>query len=114
MRGENKMKTLGLILFVIALLFLQIYLSRKESKGLGWILPSAVFLYSLDRIYVLILHISSRDPEYVVMSEVIRFSLTVFIITNMLTVSLLLINFHFKKKRRAMKELEKMNIQDLH
>lgn len=107
------MKTVGFVLLITSIIILQLYFSKKDSKGLGWILPSAVFLFSLDRMYSFFINITARYPEYVVLSEIIRFLITIFIVINTLTFILILINVHFKKKRRAMKELEKMNIRDL-
>lgn len=107
------MKNIVTIIFFIVIVLLQIYLSKKESKGLGLILPSSAFLYSLSVIRSFLIHNSTRNPDYVVISEVVFFSITSFILTNIPTVILLLINFHYSKKKKAVKELDKMNIQDL-
>ncbi len=88
-------------------IFLQIFLSRRESRWPGLILPGVCLLYSLLAVLGLwsFAGMSNR--------EVVSQMLATFLTTNIPTVILLGIYFGCREKGRRKAQLEKMNIQDL-
>jgi hypothetical protein len=106
------MKTIIIVLFVLPILcvggiWLQIFLSRKESRVLGLLLPALCFLFSL----VTLLNVAVT--ETMTAWEVFSVLAVAFLLSNIPTLILLAIYFACREKRRRKKLLEKMNIQDL-
>ena len=100
--------TLILAVLVIAgIVCLQIFLSKRESKWPGLVLPILAFLFSL--LYPL--NMIAPD-EGVTVSFIIQM-LIVWLIGNIPTIILLAIYFGCRGKQRRNKQLDKMNIQDL-
>ena len=100
--------TLILAVLVIAgIVCLQIFLSKRESKWPGLVLPILAFLFGL--LYPL--NMIAPD-EGVTVSFIIQM-LIVWIMGNIPTIILLAIYFGCRGKQRRNKQLEKMNIQDL-
>lgn len=99
------------LIFTCALLagviLLQIYLSRRESKWPGLVLPVITFLVGL--LYPLSMAV---PPEGVTVSFLIQM-MVVWLLGNIPTIILLAIYFDCRGKQRRRKQLEKMNIQDL-
>ncbi len=97
--------TLGLMLLVLAgVVFLQIFLSRRESKWPGLVLPGLTFLYSL----LMLLSVAVYDggfPWGPILASLVG--------GNIPTVILLAIYFACREKFRKRSEMEKMNIDDL-
>lgn len=93
-----------LALFVGAIV-LEIYLSKKESKWLGLILP--VIYFALSLVFVLI------NMSVTGMGGLNPRMLLVILLANAPTVGLLIIYFVCRSKFGQKKQLEKMNIQDL-
>lgn len=110
------MKITGAILFfslmTAAIVIAQIYLSKKDSKWLGLILPGISFSYSLIALAGLLgfLSIGAQGEDT---TNLIVLSVTTFIYSNIPTAILLGIYFHYREKKKKLKELDKMNIQDL-
>ena len=94
---------LSLLLF-IGIIFLQIFLSRKENKWVGLILPILSFLFSLS--YPL------NIPKFTAITNIIHI-LLIWLISNIPTFILLFVYFLYRKKQNKKKQIEKMNIQDL-
>lgn len=100
----NSLILLGLI---IGLGFLQIKLSKNNNKYLGLILPGGNLIISIITILFFVMQVVSFD------SSVIIGCLIIFIAYNIPTVIFLAIYYFCRKKLKNMKELDKMNIQDL-
>lgn len=100
--------TLILAVLVIAgIVCLQIFLSKRESKWPGLVLPVLAFLFGL--LYPLNMVAPS---EGISVSFIIQMIL-VWIMGNIPTIVLLAIYFGCRGKQRRNKQLDKMNIQDL-
>ena len=100
-----------ILLFVLlaiggGMIFLQIFLSKKESKWLGLILPVICFVNSL-----LILLAVIANALY--LGEMIIIMLTQFLLFNIPTAILLAIYAACRATVRSNKAIDKMNIQDL-
>ncbi|MEG0597226.1 MAG: hypothetical protein RR502_04180 [Oscillospiraceae bacterium] len=91
----------------IGIIFLQIFLSKKENRLLGLILPIITFLCSL-----LALLNAAAFPSMTAW-EVFGVLAATFILSNIPTLILLAIYCACKGKSKRKKQLEKMNIQDL-
>lgn len=94
-----------LALLIFGAIILQIFLSKKESKWLGLILPSITFLYSL----IIVL----GQLMYVDTISFIFTALVVFIMANIPTIVLICIYFGCREKLKKKSELDKMKIEDL-
>ena len=90
--------------FLIGLVVLQVFLSKRESKWPGLILPLLSFLYSL------VMALSAVAYNGVIPWGPILASL---ILGNIPTVILLAIYFACREKFRKRSELDKMHINDL-
>ncbi len=105
-------KTMILILVVIGVILLQIFLSKKESKWLGLILPIISFLYSTLAVAGYLAYNFGGSGNEVAASSFFPI-ISLFVYSNIPTVIFLLIYYHYKEKRTKLRELDKMNIQDL-
>lgn len=91
-----------ILLFIFAgIIVLQVFLSRKENKWFGLILPFICFAYSL----IMAAGMTNWGHFGTLIST--------FLISNMPTFILLVIYFTCREKIKRNKELEKMNVQDL-
>ena len=98
------MRILVVLLFIAGVIVLQIFLSKRESKWPGLVLPIISFLISF--IYPLNMAIPSVGGFV--------FALILgWLIANIPTIVLLTIYFACRGKQRRNKQLDKMNIQDL-
>ena len=95
---------LFLLVFVVGGIFLQIFLSKRESKWPGLILPILSFLYSLLMAFSAVAY-KGGIPWGAI--------LTSLILGNIPTVILLAIYAACREKRRKRGELDKMQIKDL-
>lgn len=93
-----------LIVFVVGGILLQIFLSKRESKWPGLILPLLSFLYSL------VMALSATAYNGGIPWGPILASL---VLGNIPTVILLAIYFACREKFRKRSELDKMHINDL-
>ena len=101
----------ALIIFlalVIGFIWLQVFLSKKDNKWLGLILPIITFLFGL--LYPLINMVAPSDGVTV---GFVMQMLLVWLLGNIPTIVLLLIYFSCRQKKHRNKQLDKMNIQDL-
>lgn len=101
-----------LLLFLLALfvgsVFLQIFLSQKENKWMGRILPILSFLLSLVVPLSLAAPLDGANGWFVVQI------LLTLLLENIPTIVYLVVYFACREKVRRKKQLDKMNIQDLH
>ena len=104
-------RTAIVLIFTLALLvgviFLQIYLSKRESKWSGLVLPIISFLFGL--LYPLNMVAPS---EGVTVGFIVQMVM-VWLLGNIPTIIFLAIYFGCREKKRRNKQLDKMNIQDL-
>lgn len=110
-----------LIAFVAAMIILQVYLSRRESKVPGLVLPAITFLgelFILLNVVTNVVMTSVADnavggvDSYSVFVTVLNTVLTLLVIS-MPTIVLLVIYFLCRRRMNRKKQIEKMNIQDL-
>lgn len=94
-----------LLLFAAGIVFLQIFLSKRESRWPGLVLPGLAFLLSL--LYVL----SAADTGSV--SGNILLVLAVLLAGNIPTLVLLAIFWAVREKRRVKAQMDKMQSGDL-
>ena len=93
-----------LIVFVVGGILLQIFLSKRESKWPGLILPLLSFLYSLVMALSAVAY-NGGIPWGPILASLI--------LGNIPTVILLAIYFACREKFRKRSELDKMHINDL-
>ena len=93
-----------LLVFVVGIILLQIFLSKRESKWPGLILPLLSFLYSLVMAFSAVAY-NGTIPWGPILASLI--------LGNIPTVILLAIYFACREKFRKRSELDKMHINDL-
>ena len=106
------MRNTTIVLFIlfaifVGCIFLQIFLSKKESKWFGLILPFISFAYSL----LMIFGIAVTDDMS--LWNIVGLIISTFFVSNIPTIILLAIYFGCREKIKREKALEKMSIQDL-
>ena len=117
--------TILILVLLVGGIFLQIFLSRRESRWPGLVLPGLTLLYSL----VMVLNVStyraitgSSVVDGTVVETVTQYGdllsalptmLIVFLLGNIPTIILLAIYFACREKHRKKKQMDRMNIQDL-
>ena len=94
-----------LLVLVVGGILLQIFLSKRESKWPGLVLPVISFLWALLYLFNLM------DTGSVVQN--ILMAILTILLTNIPTLVLLAIYWAVREKRRKRSEIEKMNIDDL-
>ena len=94
----------GMLVFVVGGILLQIFLSKRERKWPGLVLPLLSLLYSL-----LMACSAAAYSEKIIWGPI----LTSLILGNIPTVILLAIYAACREKRRKRGELDKMQIKDL-
>src|SRR2546423_1639749 len=97
---------IGLILLA-GIIILQIFLSKRENKWLGFILPAISFLISI--IFIMALPVTPNDSTASIIMQLV----SMFLLSNIPTVILLAIYFAFREKWKKKKQIDRMNIQDL-
>lgn len=107
---EIASRTITVLLFALLIcgvggILLQIFLSRRESKWPGLVLPLLTFLVSL--LYVLAI----TDTGSV--SQNVLLVLTTALVGNIPTLMLLAIYWAVREKRRVKAQMDKMHIGDL-
>ena len=93
-----------LLVFVAGGILLQIFLSKRESKWPGLLLPALTFLYSLVMVCSVTVYNGSFPWGAL---------LGAFVTGNIPTVVLLAIYFACREKLRKRSEMDKMHIDDL-
>ncbi len=97
--------TLFLLAVLVGLVFLQIFLSKQESRWPGLLLPAIFMLFSLIAVF----GVMAYDSVW----QTIGLVLSVFLLYNIPTAVFLTIYFVLRGKRKKRDELEKMNRQEL-
>ena len=95
------------LVFLVGGIFLQIFLSKRQSKWLGLILPGITFLYSLVMVLGIAVYDGMGSWDIVVLIG------TTFLMSNISTIVLLGIYLGCREKMKRLTQIEKMNIQDL-
>ena len=95
------------LMFLAGIILLQIFLSKKENKWPGLMLPIISFLFGL--IYPLNMVVPSDGITAGFIVQMIM----VWLLGNIPTIILLAIYFGCRGKQHKNKQLDKMNIQDL-
>lgn len=93
------------LVFVVGGVLLQIFLSKRESKWPGLVLPGLSVLYSL----VMVLNVAAMGDGGSVIATVLMTLIT----GNIPTLILLAIYFACRGGRKKKSEIDKMNISDL-
>lgn len=101
------MRIFASLLFIAGVIALQIFLSKRESRWPGLVLPALDFLISF--LYPLCM----LAPSGGVTGGFVLEMLLVWFMANIPTLVLLAIYFACREKQRRAKQLEKMNIRDL-
>ena len=107
MLGLGFLKIIVILLIFAGLVVLQVFLSKKESKGPGLILP--IIFLGLSAFGVLNLVVVGYQPAWQIALTVLG---TLFYF-NIPTLILLAVYFAVRIGRKKSKDIEKMNIQDL-
>lgn len=124
------LKTLSLLAVAGGTVWLQIFLSKKDGKWFGLILPSISFIISLLLVISIVAYTnigitsSSVSEEGIIVSQhivdtrpnfgpVVGEAVITFLISNIPTVILLATYAACREKRKRELEIEKMQIQDL-
>ena len=94
-----------LLVLLAGTILLQIFLSKRESKWPGLVLPAITFLYSL----LMVLNLAALGNTQ---SMVVAVA-TILITGNIPTLVLLAIYAACRGKRKKLSEVDKMNINDL-
>ena len=94
-----------LLVLLVGTILLQMFLSKRESKWPGLVLPAITFLYSV----LMVLNVTAMETTRAVIAAV----LSVFIMGNIPTLILLAIYFVCREKRHTRSEVDKMRISDL-
>ena len=94
-----------LLIFAVGGVLLQIYLSKRESRWPGLVLPGICMLYPI----LLVLNVAAMGNIGSVVATVI----TSFVLGAVPTIILLVIYFACRSGRGRKSELDKMNISDL-
>ena len=100
------MRTLIVIAFIAIVILLQIYLSKRESKWPGLVLPIMAFLFGL------LFPLNMVAPSDEVTVGFVFQMLLVWLLWNIPTIVLLAIYFGCRSKQRRNSQIDKMNIQD--
>ena len=101
------MRALVIFLFVAGVIVLQIFLSKRDSKWPGLVLPIIAFLFGL--LYPLNMMAPSDAAATGFAGQVVL----VWFVANIPTIVFLAIYFGCRKKQHRNKQIDKMNIQDL-
>ena len=104
------MKSFITVLIGVALIILHIYLSKKENRLLGLIVPGINVLFSINAVFGFAMFNIVGDIATI---EVVVQCIYIFLMYNVSTLILLSIYFSCRKKLNKHKEIDKMNIQDL-
>ena len=94
-----------LLVLLLGTILLQIFLSKRESKWLGLVLPVITFLCSV----LMVLNVTVMES----VRAAIAAAISALIAGNIPTLILLAIYFSCRGKARRKSEVEKMHISDL-
>jgi len=96
-----------LLIFLAGCIWLQIFLSKRENKWLGLIIPLICLVFAIMTVFSLSLYTNTG------IISVLATVIPVFLISNIPTLLFLAIYLACREKFKLRTELDKMNIQDL-
>ena len=102
-------RTIIFLAIIIGIVFLQIFLSKKQNKWLGRILPIITFSFSILITLIYLLSFMAGTPIW----QIFITLLLVFGLYNIPTIVLYIIYKACREKINRNTEVQKMNIQDL-
>lgn len=101
----------GMLLLLAGAVVLQVYLAKRDSRWLGWILPGVFFLLSLPApplaLWFLVMLTGLAFPAAAAAA------LGAFLVANLPTLALAAIQLRYRGKRDLEKRLEQMKLRDL-
>lgn len=100
-------KTIGFVLICAGVVWLQIFLSKRENRWFGLFLPFICLALALLTIFSMII------PDGMSAWEAFAMAASAFLMANIPTAILLIIYFACREKTKHKRELDKMNAQDL-
>jgi len=95
-------------IFLAVIIILQIFLSKRDNKWFGLILPIINVIISIMAV------LGRAYFEKPSMAEIIIQAIMLFLVWNIPTAISIAIYFVCREKLKKKKEIDKMNIQDLH
>lgn len=95
------------LVFLVALVSLQIFLSKKENKWLGLILPAINVIYSIFII------LGTAFAGSLSVGQIIIQALMSFLLCNTSTMILIVIYFVYREKMKRSKRNDEINAEDL-
>lgn len=95
------------MVFLAGIVLLQIFLSKRENKWLGLILPTISFMFSILTVLSYVVYENQSTVE-----RIFQF-IMMFLLWNIPTISLLAIYFACREKFKKKRGLDKMKIEDL-
>lgn len=101
---------LGIIIWIAVVvggIVLQIFLSRRESRWPGLVLPAITFICSIVNVLGLTLYIGGAAASWITMS------IYTFLLMNIPTAVLMAVYAICREKSKRRREMDRMNIQDL-
>lgn len=109
------------LIISIGIVALQIFLSKKESKWLGLILPAISILFSIMAVLGLVSYTTIAGQSGKVILNAVQIpkvsilltGLYIFVLYNIPTAILLGIYYACREKIKKNREIEKMSVQDL-
>ncbi|MFT5872158.1 MAG: uncharacterized membrane-anchored protein YitT (DUF2179 family) [Clostridium sp.] len=101
-------KTITMGIFLLGIIILQIFLSKRENKWLGLILPIINVFFSTMAVLVSAAF-TGQPIDQSIMQLIMEF-----LVSNISTIILIAIYFACREKFKKKKEIDKMNIQDLY
>ena len=107
MNGELIFRILYLILIVVGPILLQLFLSKSADKWPGLVLPIIAFTVSL--MVTMMIPVNLTEDR----SSSIFYMLYLFVLFNIPTLIFMAIYRTVRKNKDSMREIQKMNIQDL-
>lgn len=119
---ESLFSIIFFLIIIVGIVALQIFMSKKQNKWLGLILPAISVLFSLMAVlgFVSFTTILTEQSGKTILNAVqipkvstLLTALYIFVLYNIPTAILLGIYYACREKIKKNKEMEKMSIQDL-
>jgi TRAP-type C4-dicarboxylate transport system permease small subunit len=109
------------LLIIISITLLQIFISKKQNKWLGLILPAISLLFSIMAVLGLVSFTTLTEQSGKIILNVVQIpkvsilltALFVFVLYNIPTSILLGIYYACREKIKRNREMHKMSVQDL-
>jgi biotin transporter BioY len=95
------------MVFLVGIVLLQIFLSKRENKWLGLIFPMISFMFSILVVLSMAVYANQSTGERIFQL------ITMLLLGNIPTISLLVIYFACREKFKKKKGIDKMKIEDL-